>query len=53
MTNIKQIASNLLNSKHNNGFGIKCEAITEAMKKNDVSFKELFAEIIKQGNQEE
>ena len=49
---IKEIATELLNYPHSNGFGIRCSSITEAMKKYGVEFKALFAEIMRQGNNE-
>jgi hypothetical protein len=49
---IKEIAKELLQSEHNNGYGIKCYAVTEAMEKYNMEFKPLFDEIIKQGNLE-
>ena len=50
---IKEIASNLLQSEHNNGFGIRCHAITKACEENHVEFKDVMEEIIKQGNIED
>ena len=50
---IKEIARNLLESEHNNGYGIRCSAITEACEENHVEFKDLMGEIIKQGNTED
>ncbi|MFA5048622.1 MAG: hypothetical protein WC516_06380 [Patescibacteria group bacterium] len=51
MKNIKTIARNLLESKNNNGFGIKCEAVTKVLEENNITFQELWKEIIKQGNE--
>lgn len=50
---IQDIARDLLNSEHNNGFGIRCFAVTQACEKYGVDSKELIAEIIIQGNQDE
>jgi hypothetical protein len=47
---IEEIARELLASKDNNGFGVKCSAVSEAMQKYGVEFKQLFDEIIRQGN---
>lgn len=49
MKTIKEIASDIL-AKHSNGFGVSCEAVTEAIKKYNVSFADLFYEIVRQGN---
>ncbi len=49
---IKEIASELLSSKHNNGFGIKCSAVTEIMNQYGVEFKPLWDEVVRQGNVE-
>ncbi len=51
MKKISQIASDLLNSEYNNGFGIKSEAIAKVLKENNITFKELWQEIVKQGNE--
>jgi len=50
---IQDIARELLNSEHNNGFGIRCFAVTQACEHYGVDSKALFAEIIKQGNRDE
>lgn len=46
---IQTIACELLNSSANNGFGIKCEAVTQVLKENNIEFRELWLEIVKQG----
>ena len=51
-TKIAKLASDLLISEYNNGYGIRCEAITKVCKENNIEFKVLWAEIIKQGNME-
>jgi hypothetical protein len=50
---LQDIARELLNSEHNNGFGIRCFAVTQACEKYGVDAKELIAEIITQGNQDD
>jgi hypothetical protein len=52
MKSAKDVARELINSKDSNGIGVRAEAVTNAMKENNLSFKELWAEIVKQGNEE-
>lgn len=52
MDKIKELARQVLNSEYNNGFGVKCDYVSKICKENNVDFKTLWIEIVKQGNQD-